>query len=76
MFFIVECLSLKRKGITMQSVDLSDVGSALVIMSGFLVVAISIVVLVIWGVYKFFYDKEEEEIKKKFAAERDKKLPP
>lgn len=45
----------------MHSIGMDDVGSALLIMLAFVAVSISIVALAMWGVHRFFRNKEEEK---------------
>lgn len=41
--------------------DMESIGSALLIMLGMLTVSITVVALVMWLVYKFFKNKDEQE---------------
>ncbi len=45
----------------MGNIGLNEVGDALIIMVGLLVIAITIVTLVLWGVFKFFYHKPDRD---------------
>lgn len=42
--------------------DMESVGSALLITLSFLVVSITIVALAMWGVYRFFKNKDEPSL--------------
>lgn len=44
----------------MESIGSEEVGNALLIMSGLLVMSMTIVGLAMWGVYKFFKHKETQ----------------
>ena len=44
----------------MESIGLDEVGNALLITLGLLVVSISVVTLAMWGVYRFFKTKNDE----------------
>jgi len=44
---------------------MDEVGSALLIMLGFLAVSISVVTLFMWLLYKFFKNKDEKETSSK-----------
>lgn len=45
----------------MNSIGMDDVGSALLITAGFMVVSIIVVALAMWWVFNFFKDKEVKD---------------